>query len=331
MESRDKSKDLQTAAGLDEASIIKVKVKADSLVDVNQKLSKLNLSKDDHYLVNITGGTKLMSIGVHAFFSQFDSEMFYINISKHTYRCVFPVVKEKKLKYKLGLVEYLTGYGLSVDETIDINTLVRAPALTRSFLKTFLNFSELDRTMMSALQANNKKKKLRLDSAEAAILQKRWGFIPEQANELQKQEIRYLTGEWFEEYVYNWMKSYLRLADSQIGKGVKIWRGSVDNEFDVLFYHNHVLSVIECKTALWDSRAGRNFLGDSLYKLDSLQKKFGLRVVPYLFTLAERGDLSFQIREHHVKRAQEMGVEIVDRSVIVSAEKRTALMKKIKG
>ena len=327
MEEKNKSEHLRQAAGLADKAVEKVQVEADSLIDVEHKLEKLKFADADHFLVNITGGTKLMSIGVYNFFRNLSSEMFYIDIRKHTFRKVFPVVKQKS---PLSLAEYLTSYGLAIQNSEDINQLVRDPSFTISFYKKYLSFSDFDHSLLSALRAN-RRKTIPLDETESTMLQKRWGFRLENKSFLDKNEIRYLTGEWFEEYVYYWMKTFLKLDESQIGTGVSIKRHDVENEFDVLFYNNHTLSVIECKTALWDSSGKRNFLNDTLYKLDALRKDFGLRVKPYLFTLAERGPLNYNVREHHEERAKLIGVEIVDRSVLASAEKRAELMKKIKG
>lgn len=331
MDAKNKAEHLRQAAGLATEVVEKILVEADSLMDVEHKLEKVRFRDDDHVLVNLTGGTKLMSIGVYNFFRNMSSEMFYIDIRKHSYRKVFPVVKRKEypLKVVLGLKEYLTGYGLSITNESDINTLIRPPAYTTGFYKQFLNFTEFDHSLISALRAN-RKKRIPLDETESTMLKKRWGFALDTDGYLDKHEIRYLTGEWFEEYVYHWMKTFLKLEDRQIGAGVSIKRHEVENEFDVLFYANHTLSVIECKTALWDSSANRNFLNDTLYKLDALRKDFGLRVKAYLFTLAERGDLEYHIKRHHEERAELIGVEIVDRSVLTSAEKRAELMKRIK-
>lgn len=331
MERKNQSENLRQAAGLAEEQVEKIHVEADSLDDVEHKLEKVRFGDDDHFLVNLTGGTKLMSIGVYNYFRNLSSEMFYIDIRKHTYRKVFPVVKHKEnpLKYELGLKEYLTGYGLVIANESEIHALIRDPSYTAAFYKKFLSFNEFDHSLISALRAN-RKKRISLDETESVMLKNRWAFVPETDGYLDKHEIRYLTGEWFEEYVYHWMKSFLRLDDRCIGSGVSIKRQEVENEFDVLFYHNHTLSVIECKTALWDSAANRNFLNDALYKLDALRRDFGLRVKPYLFTLAERGPENYNIRDYHEERANLIGVEIVDRSVLTSAENRAELMKKIK-
>lgn len=334
MEAKEKSQHLHYAADLPAERINKLIVEADSLVDIENKLDKAGLNEKDHYIVNLTGGTKLMSIGLYNFFlnSKLNCEMYYIDIRKHTFRQVFPIVKQKEKPFKanLGLREYLTGYGLSINNETQINSLTCDPEMTSLFYIKYLSFSDFDHSLISALRSN-RKKKLKLDVTEATMLKKRWGISLSNEGYINKSEIKFLTGEWFEEYVYSWIKSYLNLEINQISTGVSIKRKEVENEFDVLFYYNHTLSVIECKTGLWNSSANRNILGETLYKLDSLRSDFGLRVKPYIFTLAERGDEKYHIREHHQERAELMGVEIIDRSVLTNPEKRAVLMKKIKG
>ncbi|NIA31117.1 MAG: DUF1887 family protein, partial [Actinobacteria bacterium] len=304
-----------------------------SLTDINRQLEKGKYQDDDKFWVNVTGGTKLMSLGVFNFFRNLASEIFYVPIGTNVYWKIFPQVKNKKRKIKanLGLQEYLTGYGISITNGEKIDQLTRPVADTLAFYRSFRAFEKPDFAVISTLRTwRNKKKKVPLDSNAANVLLKRWKFKPKNESFLTREEIDYLTGSWFEEYVYNWMKDFLNLKEREIGVGVKIMRESVQNEFDVLFVYHNTMYMIECKTGLWDSTADRNILNETIYKLEALRNDFGLRVKPYIFTLTERGDERFQVKRTNIERARHFGIEIVDGTTLKEPVERAKIIRTIK-
>lgn len=71
MEEQNKTNILCEVAGIDKNQRIKTLVVEDLLNSILVKLSKLNLPADATYYVNITGGTKIMSLAVWRFFAKF--------------------------------------------------------------------------------------------------------------------------------------------------------------------------------------------------------------------------------------------------------------------
>ena len=144
------------------------------------------------------------------------------------------------------------------------------------------------------------------------------------------EEINYLTGGWFEEYGYNLIREHIQLNNDRIGLNVQISHAGTQNEFDVMFVHENVLYVIECKTALKDD--GRNLLNDTLYKLSALKKDFGLIVRGYLFTLDKNlRDADGRIKNDYQNRAALLGVRLVDGAVFSDEKKLNGILDSIKG
>ncbi len=110
------------------------------------------------------------------------------------------------------------------------------------------------------------------------------------------------------------MKENLKLNDEFIGLNYSITRiygEKVRNEFDVLMINKNSPIIVECKTSNYDKITKRNFLQETIYKLDSLKKEFGLSAKGYIFTLDN------EIKETDYERAKIYGIEIMNREKIL--------------
>ena len=109
------------------------------------------------------------------------------------------------------------------------------------------------------------------------------------------------------------MKEKFKLTDEFIGLSYSISRTygkNVKNEFDVLLILNNSPIIIECKTSNYDSLTKRNFLQETIYKLASLKKDFGLSAKGMIFTLDEN------IKETDNERAKINDIWIVNRDEV---------------
>ena len=90
-------------------------VNENSLIDIEQKLSALEFPPESRFVVNLTGGTKLMSFGVYDFFKKFEHEAYYLPIGRNEMLRVFSgaAVKPTPIAYRLSVKEYLDSYSLS--------------------------------------------------------------------------------------------------------------------------------------------------------------------------------------------------------------------------
>jgi len=327
MEEKQKSQHIIQASGGDVAGNSKVLlVREDSLQDIEKCLNSESFEDSDRFIVNLTAGTKIMAIGVHNFFRNLGGKIIYIPIGKNHYRILHSEneMSNKNIEFRIGVQEYLTSYGIEIRNPKKIGKTTYTENKTREFFDFYLQLDDKNLQLLDDLR-KYRGKKMTL-SAENEDLIDFFNACPVLENddkkELSKKEIKYLTGEWFEEYIYFLLKSHLRLSDSAIAIGVQIVRENVDNEIDIMFTYENRLFVIECKTSVFDSSQERNILNETLYKISALKKDFGLFVKPYLFTLSQ-GD---QIRENHRFRSDLFGIEMIDREMLNDATKMDCLL-----
>lgn len=256
MEDDNKSDDIINAANLSQSKVQKIRVNPNALSDIENELLKIEERKGYEYIVNITGGTKLMSIAALNYFDEFKNvKIFYVPIEGECFRQIFPRIEnpETKFKIKISIYEYLTSYGLEI--------------ITKS--NEIRNF-EISRILMRKLINGN--------SCVKEIPTLRYATKHENP-----EDRTYFMGKWFEEYIYQTIKNKLSLNNSEIATSVKIKKGNSENEFDVLFIYKNQIYVIECK-AYYSARNVKFKLQEAMYKLGALDDDFGLQAHSFLIT-----------------------------------------------
>ena len=279
MEMQEKAMHLEVALGRKEGSVRRIVVANDNYKEILDALRAEQLSGSVEYVVNITGGTKTMSLAVHEYFCQFNASFVYVPIGKNSYYD-FSTDQTHSLDYRVSLNEYFTLYGLAYDYDND---------LICDAQRSFKLFDE------------QKKRNFYLTKELR------------DAHKAPRPELRrYLGGEWFEEYVYLRIKRDFNLRDEDIAKSVKICRlssTSNDNELDVVFVRDNALYVIECKVSMTGyGKEPKSVVDEYLYKLAAISKDFGLRVNSYIFTLHQMGRFAPATRENMSKRMRILGI-----------------------
>lgn len=284
MEMQEKAMHLEVALGRKEGSVRRIVVANDNYKEILDALRAEQLSGSVEYVVNITGGTKTMSLAVHEYFCQFNASFVYVPIGKNSYYD-FSTDQTHSLDYRVSLNEYFTLYGLAYDYDNDLICDAQRP---------FKLFDE------------QKKRNFYLTKELR------------DAHKAPRPELRrYLGGEWFEEYVYLRIKRDFNLRDEDIAKSVKICRlssTSNDNELDVVFVRDNALYVIECKVSMTGyGKEPKSVVDEYLYKLAAISKDFGLRVNSYIFTLHQMWRFAKATQENMNKRMRILGIrDIID-------------------
>lgn len=284
MEMQEKAMHLEVALGRKEGSVRRIVVANDNYKEILDALRAEQLSDSVEYVVNITGGTKTMSLAVHEYFCQFNASFVYVPIGKNSYYD-FSTDQTYSLDYRVSLNEYFTLYGLAYDYDNDLICDAQRP------------FNLFNEQKMSNF------------------------YLTEELRYAQKaprpELRRYLGGEWFEEYVYLRIKRDFKLRDEDIAKSVKICRlssTSNDNELDVVFVKDNALYVIECKVSMTGyGKEPKSVVDEYLYKLAAISKDFGLRVNSYIFTLHQMWRFAKATQENMNKRMRILGIrDIID-------------------
>lgn len=284
MEMQKKAMHLEVALGRKEGSVRRIVVANDNYKEILDALRAEQLSGSVEYVVNITGGTKTMSLAVHEYFCQFNASFIYVPIGKNSYYD-FSTDQTHSLDYRVSLNEYFTLYGLAYDYDNGLICGVQRP-----------------------FELFNQQKNRNFYLSEELR-------CPHKA--LRPELRRYLGGEWFEEYVYLRIKRDFKLRDEDIAKSVKICRlssTSNDNELDVVFVRDNALYVIECKVSMTGyGKESKAVVDEYLYKLAAISKDFGLRVNSYIFTLHQMWRFAKATQENMSKRMRILGIrDIID-------------------
>ncbi|MEN8139510.1 MAG: DUF1887 family CARF protein [Bacteroidota bacterium] len=260
MEAENKTTAILNALDIAGEKVKKVIVSSYKFDEIEDALNKTNFSQNDDYLINITGGTKPMSIGVITHFLKYTkAKMFYVPIGEGTYRQVHPRIEKPETGFEkyTTLKEYLESYNLKVIEKE--SRVSRNIRHAEDLMKDFISYNG----------DVNKIEKIRKASGMS---------FPEDRS--------YYSGRWFEEYVFSKIKGKFKLNENQIAYGVQLLNDKAKNEYDAVFIYNDTIYIVECKAYFGKSNL-REKVGKDLYKLGALDDDFGLKATSIYITTAD--------------------------------------------
>ena len=246
---------------------------------ISRRLSS-RLSPDVTYWVNLAGGTRYLALAVQHVFSQFNARLFYVQTRENlVVNSPFHSADDDSpdaidpIRYRMSLDEY------------------RLPHRAFEALEQLRLIYRGMRKPMSIHDITFGRGNRRYAVPGLPALLNAIGFAPQENDMLQPYEVDYLTGGWFEEYVYY---TLLRLVSpQQIAIGVRIARPGTqhNNELDVVFIKANTLFVVECKTGV----ASDHMFNEIVYKASALKESFlGPSCHSYIFTLKNDYDHRLQ-------------------------------------
>ena len=282
--------------------------------------------------LNVTGGTKLMSIAAENAFSALGKPIFYIDtdsnhilfISKNEEQKWLPNL-EMKAKNKIDI--YLSAYGSTVLSTQNpIERKKYLPAI-EPFIKNYDNYTQVIPLLnlhATLSQSNGYKSEYTKDNKKTGKLDELLlgldyqGLLnyDGQTIDFKNREIKtFLNGGWLEDYTYFQLKEIANIEDIACGADVanpkfKLGKNEYSsenkgnkNEFDIVFMAKNKLHIIECKTQLMDKNGGIK-ADDILYKLETLKDYGGLMTKKCLVSY-------FDVPEQVKNRANFLNIEII--------------------
>lgn len=264
----------------------------------------------DEWIINVTGGTKPMSIGAYGFAKEKGLKALYI-VERDQDKAIdlsggTPVALNH---HYISTAEFLAGYGLDIRNAKDLdkqNTLAwtwqgLAAMLTehhkdadiQEFLGTLQNLKETKKLKSrrawekeGLFLTGEEQLWVRNDAIRARICQqfhvKESGTIL--TGHLERPAVEFLTGKWLEYFVYGLLVPFISysLECLQVGLTAGQPGPGESNEFDVSFMAEQSLCIVECKTGAQkqDSK------GDAvLYKMEAIKAGLGaIRVKAFLAT-----------------------------------------------
>ena len=289
------------------------------------RVVKSHIRQGVHYCVNLAGGTRYMALAVQQVFEAADSEFFYTNVADNTIihsqfdnsifdddDYFFPI------RYRMRIAEYLTVHELEHDMAHHSHApempLEAVENMFELFTKKLL--SDRDYKVLELLRTHYRdcKNGIPIREVESPT---RYGIPPisdirgflrmtnlePHDDRLTHSQLEWLTGGWFEDYVYYKVKQIIN--PDEVAKGVHIWRKGVsrNNELDVVFIKNNQLFVIECKTGVQTER----LFNEIVYKACALKEALlGVSCHSYIASL--KHDASNDLK----KIARSMDIEFWD-------------------
>lgn len=297
------------------------------------------LKKEEHYYVNLAGGTRYMALAIQEAFSSLHADFYYINLRDNT--IVKTIYNDSidddddfviPICHRMRIGEYLSLHRMQNDAEAQCDYKpVRSAEYARTLFSYFASgrMDGRDYDVLEALRLHYRNRNSDLDMRIADIESGRVGcepavpglvrllryihFVPKVDEYLSKQEIGYLTGGWFEEFCYFKVKELLPV--DEIGVGVHVTRGDTthDNELDVVFIRDNQLRVIECKSGI----STQKLFNEIVYKAAALKEVLlGMMCQSYIFSLKKDNDTS-NLR----KIAASMGITFCGHDVLTDDSK----------
>ena len=336
---------LVNALKVDKGVVQRIVLRRDADKYTYERICRVINSLIDHqatFYVNLAGGTRYMALSVQHVFSNYQSTFFYIQTRENL---IVKTIFDNSIydnddeilpiKYRMTLDEYFSVYGL----TNDLDAL-GDPVATEEQVKMMFNlFSKRllrgsDYKVLDVLREKYRGwKYLNIEEVENTVNDKMIPipnlssfldfikFVPAKKGVLSHDELDFLTGGWFEEYVYYLIKAVLQPDDIAIGVRVDgCTEIRHDNELDVCFIKNNQLFVIECKSGIYSE----SMFNEIVYKVCALKEVLlGLECNSYIFSLKKdpSGDLK--------KIAKYMGITFCDFDTLTREDKLKKEMKKM--
>lgn len=294
------------------------------------------------WVVNLTGGTKPMSMAAYEFFRARGSKMLYVSEADQSIAIDFSGGSPLNLNHEISIQEFLAGYGFDLlnpkslgggdtraEKWFELAAMMAADqedASLRGFLGYMQKLSEekngRDRGMNLRADDRASIRKIELREKVSDL----FGLEVNAVNgvisgSLDKYAVRFFTGGWLEVFIWGVLRRFngdgiwdLRMGISFGKKGRPY--NKLENEWDIAFMREQSLNIVECKTG---EQAQDPSGSDTLYKIEAIKEQLGaIRVRSYLATTAPNvvDTKTGVLKDHIATRAHLYGCKIVTRDVI---------------
>lgn len=265
----------------------------DNFKEIKNTLKKKFQSETSFY-VNLTGGTKILSLSVYEYFKENHNQtkFYYISIDKKNTIINVDTQEEIPIKYRININEYFTLYGLSKKEKDEKAT----PYLSfdaAKYMYSLLKSGIYQRDEITTLREKRYKDKLKPisinDLEDASIkefitLNK---FPTKEYGKFSKYDVKYIVGEWLEDLIF-YITEYEMKPDS-ILKGIHIYKDSQsqsDQELDVVYTKDNEFFIRECKTGF----EKESMFNEIVYKSAAIKTLFGIGMKSSVYCCREKLD-----------------------------------------
>lgn len=291
-----------------------------SLQSLNRQYENWLLKYQDHeIIVNLTGGTKPMSIAAYQLFSGYGFRCFYQSLDPNQLVWLDDESIISNIGATIGLERYLKSYQF---EIIKKQKLTDIPKVYKTYAQLLYNeltkAGHYDRIcrVISKINAHAAKPKIsdlknfNLTADEDAFLEhlsRETQVFKLKGNTLEwetEQDRMLMTGGWLEILGAEFLKGE-DLRDIhlsvEIAKSTQRIKAKSYQEIDVMAMQKQQLLIVECKTVNWKNATSAS---EAIYKLSALSDIGGLNTKPIFISMYDLPDAA-------KTRAAEHGIHIV--------------------
>lgn len=315
----------------------------DSYIEMNSQLEyKLPayIDADSDVIVNLTGGTKLMCISVKDIIQELNASarFYYIPLGVNKIIPLNDGEDIKPIMHRVSVDEYFRLSGINKYENLQ---LVKSPEYSKVMFDKFINLKGSYYRVLEFLRNNSNRDPKRKKSYDITELERGISdFAPmgqlrnflrdldfplDDENYLTVEEVNYIIGGWFEDYVYNMIEETIKPNDILLNVTIMPDNAAKKNrnELDVVFTHGNKLFIIECKSGLLP---GTDFFRKIVYKASALKDSVvsQLSAYSYIFSL-KKEDLELS------KIADNMKIKYCSREYFTEKSKMKQLISEING
>lgn len=245
------------------------------------------------WIVNLSGGTKPMSIATYEFFKDGGNRLVYVNFQNPSVMLGMEGRTEETCDYRPTIREFLAGYGFqSAKSRVKMK---EGEDRARSFFKCARRLgATCSERLLHFGDVNDPAVKKNWDKARNSGLDLVFGQLDPPDGELRgllaetfnlreeprgllgrldEYAVEFLTGGWLETLFWGTLDRHstaLGIWDVRLGIHPRKVGSQVDCEFDVAFMHGYRLSVIECKSGAQE----HDLKTEALHKLEAVVGQF---------------------------------------------------------
>lgn len=259
----------------------------------------------DSFFLNLTGGTKPMSIALYETFRDVSkADFFYFDVNRPNEIIDFLTNRRIPVGHGISMEAFLAGYGFEFAKDMQKVCCAESFAAKRKKTTRIIarhcdhpDFRIWDSGNKEALAWRQKmmnfcKKEIEIppeylkptipEVRKAIAKQFRLQDGPNEClvGTLSSWDIRYLDGGWLEEFIWGTLKKYSEkygLNDLHLGIEVRPVGNDTRNELDVSFLRNNTIYVMECKTGFQEK------MQENAYKIFAVTQQLkALRTKAYL-------------------------------------------------
>jgi len=300
-------------------------VNQEMIFDVGQKLKEyFDNNSFDRVIVNVTGGTKIMSLATYTFFQgKKDVEIWYLPIGSSVYKRIYPLGEDgravdRSVGFRLDVERYFKSIGVEIESIGEPLNIEIARRIMDKYFEKRRSVKRLTEILKEYRGRRKKRVKIKRsdDWVKVSEYMKEFKLNAEEFDFGEKDWASFFSGGWFEEFVYDEMQ---KLKDSGCIDDVRLnlkiktkesEESEMSNELDVVFTKDNNLYVVECKSGDLSVSVMTN---EVFYKTAYLNKTFGLSAKSFIAYLGRNGerDVEDSERDQLEKRAPVFGLEVI--------------------